>query len=185
MIIEIDDAGTGDLVGDAFIGLLRKNNGQIVFKTLPLALFKGENWTNKEPLEKVVELVKDGLKELNYQKDTDVIHLCRGNIFDDLRNYFIKEGINYEDAIVEGKLQDAVEGRLVEHLRNDLGVRSSQLTKKSGAKRFFVLFNWVCYDFYKREKFVKSGFKKWNIIWRDRAIEKYNKLKNSRKRKTL
>ncbi len=182
MIIEIDDAGTGDLVGDVFIGLLRKSNGQIVFKTLPVAFFKGENWINKEPLEKVVELVKDGLKELNYQKDTDVIHLCRGNIFDNLRNYFIEVGINYEDAIVEGKLQDAVEGRLIEHLRNDLGVRSKHLTKKSGAKRFFVLFNWVCYDFYKREKFVKSGFKKWNTVWRDRAIEKYNKLKNSQKR---
>lgn len=182
MTIEIDDAGTGDLVGDAFIGLLRKNNGQIVFKTLPVALFKEENWINKEPLEKVVELVKDGLKELNYQKDTDVIHLCRGNIFDNLRNYFIEVGINYEDAIVEGKLQDAVEGRLIEHLRNDLGVRSKHLTKKSGAKRFFVLFNWVCYDFYKREKFVKSGFKKWNTVWRDRAIEKFNKLKNSQKR---
>ena len=27
MTIEIDDAGTGDLVGDAFIGFLRKETG--------------------------------------------------------------------------------------------------------------------------------------------------------------
>ena len=50
--------------------------------------------------------------------------------------------------------------------------------------RFFVLFNWVCYDIYKREKFVKSGFKKWNTVWRDRAIEKFRKIKNSKKKKT-
>ena len=31
MTIEIDDAGTGDLVGDAFIGFLRKKSGQIIF----------------------------------------------------------------------------------------------------------------------------------------------------------
>ena len=181
MTIEIDDSGTGDLVGDAFIGLLRKENGQIVFKALPVTLFKGENWKNKKPLEKVIELVKDGLKDLNFQKNTEIIHLCRGNIFDDLRNYFIEEGINYKDAIIEGKLQDAVEGKLIDHLRNDLGVRSKSLTKKSGAKRFFVLFNWVCYDFYKREKYVKSGFKKWNTVWRERAIIEFNKIQKSKK----
>ncbi|MFX1419748.1 MAG: hypothetical protein ACFE9N_12575 [Promethearchaeota archaeon] len=178
MTIEIDDAGTGDLVGDAFIGLLRKETGELVFKTLPVALFKEENWKNKKPLKKAVDFVKAGLKQLNFNKDNEIIKLCRGNIFDQVRAYFIEKGINYEDAIVEGKLQDAVEGKLIEHLRNDLGVRSKQLTRKSGAKRFFVLFNWVCYDFYNREKYVKSGFKKWNSIWRDRAIEKYKKIKN-------
>ncbi|MFX1502962.1 MAG: hypothetical protein ACFFDH_18525 [Promethearchaeota archaeon] len=180
MTIEIDDAGTGDLVGNAFIGLLRKENGALVFKTIPIELFQGENWKNKKPLKKTVDLVKEGLKELKYQKDTEIIQLCRGNIFDEVRAYFIEEGINYEDTIIEGKLQDAVEGKLIEHLRNDIGVRSKQLTRKSGAKRFFVLYNWVCYDFYKRERFVKSGFKKWKTVWRDRAIEKYNKIKNSR-----
>jgi hypothetical protein len=180
MTIEIDDAGTGDLVGDAFIGLLRKKTGQIVFKTLPVSLFKGENWMNKKPFKEVVELVKEGLKELDFQKDSDIIELCRGNIFDEVRVFFIEEGINYEDAIVEGKLQDAVEGKLINHLRNDLGVRSRNLTIKSGAKRYFVLFNWVCYNFPKREKYVKSGFTKWNTVWRDKAIEKYEKIKNSR-----
>lgn len=176
MTIEIDDAGTGDLVGDAFIGILRKQTGEIIFKTLSVDLFKGENWKDKRPFKEVVILVKEGLKEIKFQKDIDIIHLCRGNIFDQVRNYFLEEGINYEDAVVEGKLQDAVEGKLINHLRNDLNVRSRNLTVKSGAKRFFVLFNWVCYDFFKREKWVKSGFKKWNSVWRERAIEKYNTI---------
>ncbi len=108
MTIEIDDSGTGDLVGDAFIGLLRKNTGELIIKTLPLALFQGENWKNKEPYKHTVDLVKEGLRDLNFQKaGTEMIHLCRGNIFDQVRNYFLEEGINYEDVIVEGKLQDA------------------------------------------------------------------------------
>ncbi len=183
MTIEIDDAGTGDLVGDVFIGFLRKETGELVFKTLPVQLFQGENWNNKKPFEVVVELVQEGLKELNFQNHTEKVEICRGNIFDQVRSYFLEERINYEDAIIEGKLQDAVEGRLIEHLQNDLGVRSKRLTKKSGAKRFFVLFNWVCYDIFKREKYVKSGFKKWNTIWRDRAIEKYNKITSSYRNK--
>ena len=181
-MIEIDDSGTGDIVGDAFIGFLKKETGEIIFRTLSVNLFKGENWQNKMPLKKAVELIKDGLRELNFQPDSETIHLCRGNIFDEVRDYFIEEGINYEDAIIEGKLQDAVEGKLIAHLRNDLGVRSKSLTKKSGAKRFFVLFNWVCYDFYKREKYVKSGFKKWNTVWRERGIIKFNKIQKSKKK---
>jgi hypothetical protein len=180
MTIEIDDAGTGDLVGDAFIGFLRLETGELIFRTLSVELFKGENWENKQPLKKTVELVKDGLNELNFQKEIEIVQICRGNIFDQVRAYFMEEGINYKDAIIEGKLQDAIEEKLIQHLRNDLGVRSKSLTKKSGAKRFFVLFNWVCYDYYDREKYVKSGFKKWNTIWRDRAIKKYEKIKKRR-----
>ncbi|MFW9938487.1 MAG: hypothetical protein ACFFD5_12620 [Candidatus Thorarchaeota archaeon] len=178
-MIEIDDAGTGDLVGDAFIGFLRKETGELIFRTLPVELFKGDKWKNKVPFKIVVDLVIDGLKELDFKKDNELIKICRGNIFDQVRAYFIDEGINYENSIVEGKLQDAVENRFITHLRNDLRIRSKKLTTKSGAKRFFILFNWVCYDFYNREKYVKSGFKKWNTVWRVRAIERNKKIKNS------
>jgi hypothetical protein len=182
MTIEIDDSGTGDLVGDAFIGFYRKDIKKMIFKILPVDLFKGENWKNKMPLKKTVELVKEGLEELKFDKSKENVLLCRGNIFDEVRAYFIEEGILYEDAIIEGKLQDAVELRLLKHLRNDLGIRSKKLTTKSGAKRYFVLFNWVSYDFYRREKYVKSGFKKWNTIWRERALEKYEEIRATKKR---
>lgn len=172
-MIEIDDAGTGDLVGDAFIGVMKKN-GKIIFRTLPVEYFQGDRWKNKEHLDKTVEVVKDALNELQFDKNTEKIQLCRGNIFDKVRTYFDEEGINYEPAIIEGKLQDAVEQRYINHLRNDLGIKSRKLTIKSGAKRYFVLFNWVTYDVFNREKYVKSGFKRWNTIWREKAIEKFN-----------
>ena len=183
MSIEIDDAGTGDLVGDAFIGFLRRDTGKIIFRTLSVELFKKKKWKNKMPYKETVELVKSGLKELNFNKNKEKIYLCRGDIFNFVRGYFEEEGISYEPAIIEGKLQDAVEGRLIKHLRYDLGIKSRNLTKKSGAKRYFVLFDWVCRDFYKREKYVKSGFKRWNTIWRDKAIEKYEKINNSGRKK--
>ncbi len=181
LTIEIDDSGTGDLVGDAFIGLLRKETDELVFKNLSVDLFKGDNWKNKMPYTMAVELVKEGLKELNFNKETEKIELCRGNIFDRVRDYFDEEEIKYEPSIIDGKLQDAVEGKLVEHLR-ELGVRSKKLTTKSGAKRYWLLFNWLSYDFYRREKYVKSGFKKWNTIWRERAIEKHERIKREKNR---
>ncbi|MFX0017265.1 MAG: hypothetical protein ACFFAK_02475 [Promethearchaeota archaeon] len=180
MTIEIDDAGTGDLVGDAFIGLLRKETGELIFKTLPVELFQNPDWKNKMPYKKTLALVKDGLKELNFIKDKEKILICRGNIFDEVRNYFDEEGILYEQEIIEGKLQDAVEGRLLNHFRNELGIKSKKLTKISGARRYFVLFNWVSYDFNNREKYVKTGFRKWNLVWRERAIEKYKRMKSQK-----
>lgn len=179
MTIQIDDSGTGDLVGDAFIGFLRKETGELIFKTLPVELFQNENWKNKMPFKVVVDLVEEGLNELNFNRDNEKIEICRGNIFDQVRTYFEEEGIYYELATIEGQLQDAVEGKLVEHLRK-LGVRSKNLTTKSGAKRYFVLFNWVYRDFPNREKFVKTGFKKWNTVWREKAINKYKKLKQTK-----
>lgn len=185
MTIEIDDSGTGDLIGDAFIGLLRKETGEIILKNIPLELFQDDNWKNKMPLKKTVEVVKDGLNELKFNKDKEKILLCRGNIFDEVRNYFNENGISYDPAIIEGKLQDVVEGKLVQHLR-ELGVKSKKLNKKSGAQRFFVLFNWVSKDFFNREKYVKNGFKRWNSVWRQKGIEKYEKFqkfnKNHKKR---
>jgi hypothetical protein len=170
MTIEIDDAGTGDLIGDAFIGFLRVKTKEIIFRTIPLELFKEENWKNKMPFKIAVDLVKNGLEELKFDRNKEKILICRGNIFDYVRTYFDEVGINYEASIIEGVLQNAVEGKLVNHLR-ELGVRSKNLTKKSGAKRFFVLFNWVCQDFYNREKYIKNGFKKWKTVWYKRAIE--------------
>ena len=34
--IEIDDAGTGDLVGDAFIGFRDSETGKIIFQSVPV-----------------------------------------------------------------------------------------------------------------------------------------------------
>lgn len=170
--IEIDDSGTGDLVGDAFIGFHVLETGKIIFRSIPVGLYNKKNHKERKSQEHILTVVKDGLKALNFQKETDSIQICRGNCFDLVREWFDKEGIQHEPAIVEGKLQDAVEGRYVSHLRK-LGVRSRRLTKEAGAQRYFVLFNWVARNFPENEKFVKSGFPGWNKKWREIAFERY------------
>ena len=175
--IQIDDAGTGDVVGDAFIGFYVVETGELIFKNIPVELFNEDNWKNKVPFKIVVDIVKEGLKELNFKKETEKIKICRGNFFEQVRTYFDEEGINYEQITIEGKLQDAVEDKLVNYLR-ELGVGSRNLTKESGAKRFFVLYNWVCRDFKSREKYVKSGFPAWKKVWKEKAIKDSNRFKN-------
>ena len=183
--IEIDDAGTGDLVGDAFIGLRDASTGKIIFQSIPVMLYNEENKNDDGSRKHILKVIIKTLKMLNHS-ESDRILLCRGNCFDLVREYFDENKIYYEPAIVEGELQDAVEGRFLQHLRN-LGVRSKNLTMDSGIKRYFILFNWVCKDFPDRERYVKTGFPAWKRKWRKIALERYQQFKipNSRRRELI
>ena len=170
--IEIDDAGTGDLVGDAFIGFRDTSTGNTIFQSVPVVLYNKENKDEDGPKKHILKVVIKALRILNHSKG-DRILLCRGNCFDLVREYFDENKIYYEAAIVEGELQDAVEGRFIQHLRK-LGVKSRNLSMDSGAKRYFILFNWVCRDFPNRECYVKTGFPSWKKKWRNIAIERFH-----------
>ncbi len=177
--IEIDDAGTGDLVGNAFIGFRDTITGKIIYQSVPVDLYRDDEDNNKhilEPKKHILKVVIKALRILNHN-DNDRILLCRGNCFDLVREYFEENGIYYEAAIVEGVLQDAVEGRLIQHLRK-LGIKSSKLTTEAGFQRYFVMFNWVCQDFPNRERYVKTGFPSWPKKWRKIALERYQKSEN-------
>ena len=180
--IEIDDAGTGDIVGDAFIGFHDVLSGKIIFRGIPVGLYTEENRNEEKPKKAILQAVKDGLKSLKFDIYQDRILLCRGNCFDYVREWFEKENIKYYPAIIEGKLQDAIEEKFLSHLRT-LGITSKKLTKEAGKDRFFVLFNWVCKDYPNRKKFVKRGFPAWKKRWKNRAHIKYKH--NSKKRKLV
>ena len=171
--IEIDDAGTGDLVGDAFVGFRDAKSGKIIFRSIPVDFYTGENGSVDGIKKHIQKITIDALKALKHDKE-DRILLCRGSCFDPVREYFKENNIYYEPAIIVGELQDAVEGKFIQHLRN-LGITSHSLTKEAGAKRYYILFNWVCQDLPNREKFVKSGFPAWKKKWRDIAIKRYEK----------
>jgi hypothetical protein len=177
--IEIDDAGTGDIVGDAFIGLHDVETGNIIFRGIPVGLYNKSNRNDNRPQKTILNAIKDGLKSLNFDKESDRILLCRGNCFDLTREWLKEEDINYIPAIVEGKLQDAVEERFFAHLRK-LGVKS-KIEVDDYKGRFFTLFNWVCEDFPNRKRFVKTGFPSWEKRWKKRAKRNYrrNKKKSS------
>jgi hypothetical protein len=176
--IEIDDAGTGDLVGDAFIGFRDSETGKIIFQSVPVGLYNEDNKDDDRPKKHIVELVKKGLRALDHRKG-DRILLCRGDCFDLVREYFTENNIYYEPAIIEGELQNAVEGRYVQHLRK-LGITSRNLTEESGAKRYFISFNWICRDFPNRERFVKTGFPSWKKKWRKIAQKRYEKYQRNK-----
>jgi hypothetical protein len=178
--IEIDDSGTGDIVGDAFIGFHDVPTGNIIFRGISVGYYTEENREEDRPKKTILLAVQDGLESLNFNRERDRVLLCRGSCFDLVREWFEKEEITYLPAIVEGKLQDAVEGRFLSHLKS-LGVPSKHLSKSAGKERFYTVFNWVAEDFPNREKFVKRGFPAWERYLRQKARRIYGQKQKKRK----
>ncbi|HMF32839.1 MAG TPA: hypothetical protein VKK79_15550 [Candidatus Lokiarchaeia archaeon] len=170
MIIQIDDAGTGDIVGPGVIGFYHEEKREFLFKEIALEHFCEPLWSQKSPLQETVRLVQEGLTEWQVTPE-DVIKLCRGNIFDEVRKWLTEQGYTYEDSIIEGPLQEAVEQNWVESVRA-LGIDDPKLNIQSGKDRFFVLFRWVARNPGEREKYVKSGFPAWVKKWREKAYER-------------
>ncbi|MCP4760738.1 MAG: hypothetical protein GY870_03080 [archaeon] len=120
---------------------------------------------------------------MDFNPKTDEVRICQGNIFDETRKMLKDEDIKFENWAIEGKLQDRVEEAYLLHLKS-FGVNIRRISKESGKKRYFQLFGWVSYDFPKRRKYVKSGFKAWNNKWEKLCLEEYQKrLKKREKEK--
>lgn len=169
LTVQIDDSGTGDIVGPAFIGLTRVETGTIIIKEIPLELFNEINWLYKKPHSYAIQLVIEELNELNYRINEEKIILCRASIFDMLRTFFMQKGIKSEDGVIEGSLQTALEKKVLSYLKQ-IGVDQSKLDIIDPATdqnkdvyyhdRNKILREWVLDDYKNRLKYVKTGFKK-------------------------
>lgn len=171
MTIEIDDSGTGDIIGSAFILFWRRETNTLVKKEVPLKLYQSPDF-NKLTKEYIKDLFIETFKEMNIPKTED-IYLCTGNCFDIARVFLKEEGYNFHDAKIEGYLQDLVEQTYLDHIIKEYNVPAHRVSLESGAKRFFSLFHWVYQDFPRRKAFVKSGFPKWKTKWEIEAKNKW------------
>ncbi|MHA1395515.1 MAG: hypothetical protein ACTSRZ_18595 [Promethearchaeota archaeon] len=171
--IQIDDAGTGDIVGSAFIGFYIKETEKYLEKEIPLALFQQNYFNFKQIEDFVVKIIESALKELEFNPKRDKIEICRGNIFNKTIKMFKTEKYSFISTKIEDPLQSLVEKSYLNHLKS-IGV-DMKISLESGKKRYFQLFNWVVNNFPEREKFVKSGFPSWSNKWRQIAFDQYKR----------
>jgi len=85
--IEIDDAGTGDLVGDAFIGFRDMNTGKIIFQSVPVVLYNKENKDDDQPKKHILKVVIKALKTLNHSLSKECFRtLWKADLFNTSEN---------------------------------------------------------------------------------------------------
>lgn len=163
----VDDTGTGDLLGNAFIVFWRRETNEFMVKTIPLECYQAADFNEKSK-----QLVKQHFIEAIEQMKilpTEEFLICQGPIFDDARAYLTEQKFTFQSIKIEGELQDRVEEVYITYIVEEFGVPKEIIPKEGGKDRFFALFNWIVQDFPRRSRFVKSGFEKWQTKWVDEA----------------
>lgn len=156
-MIQIDDAGSGSLVGGTCIGIMRIETNEYHYDIIPLEYYTKENFGNKLYLKKAAEIAIKYLNMMNVDKKEE-ISVCRGYMFDYLRNYFKANGYNYKSIKILDPLQDKIEKTFEEYALS-LGLSKRFLSYTKYPFHFHRLLKWVYADYYNRYKLCKTGWK--------------------------
>lgn len=159
-MIEIDDAGSGSLIGGTGIGILRKETEEYIFRIIPLVFFREPNFSQKKYQEYAVKIIRTVFIKLDVSRQEPIV-VCRGYIFDALREWLEKEGYNWKSERIEGSLQCMVEESFDKYVVG-LGLPKDFIQHARFAFGFHRLLKWVFADFDNRVKYCKTGWKSWD-----------------------
>ncbi|MTI48156.1 hypothetical protein [Sporosalibacterium faouarense] len=158
-MIQIDDAGSGSLIGGTCIGAMRVETGEFYYEILPIELYSKNAFRKKLYLDYVIEIVQRCFKELEVGGD-EKIEVCRGYMFDKLRKWFKNENYNYESVTITDPLQTKIEDTF-EKYTISLGLPKDYIRYTKYPFHFHTLLKWVYSDYENRTKLCKTGWKSW------------------------
>jgi hypothetical protein len=158
-MIEIDDAGSGSLVGGTIIGVFRRETQEYFTALIPLKHFQHPYFSQKEYQKYVAVIMEKAIQKLNIKK-SEPIHICQGYIFDYLRLWLTAHKFNWQNTKISGPLQVKVETSFNQYAFQ-LGLPKNFLLHARYAFGFHRLFKWVMADFAHRSAFCKTGWKSW------------------------
>lgn len=159
-MIQIDDAGSGSLIGGTCIGVIRVETNEFYYEFIPIKFYSKENFSKKLYLDYVVVIVKRLLKKLNVNKK-EPIEVCQGYMFDKLRKWLKKENYNYISTKIGDPLQTKIEYTFEEYAIS-LGLPRDFIAYTKYPFHFHRLLKWVYADYENRKKLCKTGWKSWN-----------------------
>jgi len=157
MVIEIDDSGWGDLLGGVVIVLRRVETDETYVGEVPLDLFREPEFKYKTYLRYVTHIILDGLEALKASTDED-IHICTGYIFEHAEDTLRELGYKVTPVKIMGKTQKLAENAFIDSLVK-MGIGS--FDEVASMRSFDGFLTWVKEDPLNRERYVKTGWKKW------------------------
>jgi len=172
-LIQIDDAGSGSLIGGTYIGMLRVESNEYYSELIPIKLYNEKYFKGKKYLEYTTEIVKRGLKALNIDKD-ELISVCRGYMFDDVVKYLRANNYNFISAKIEEPLQSRIESSFEDYIVT-LGLPREFIKFTKYPFHFHRLLRWVYADYDNRSKLCKTGWKSWQK-YKSLRVKTYNDI---------
>lgn len=176
-MIQIDDAGSGSLVGGTCIGILRKETGEFYYEVLPVQMFDKNNFKNKMYIYYTTEAVMNALKKLSVKKNEKIL-ICQGYMFEDTRKYLNKKNYNFSSLKIEEPLQSLIE-KTFENYAISLGLPRDFIAYTKYPFHFHRLLKWVYADYDNRINLCKTGWKSWQKYSDIKVEIYYDKLLKS------
>lgn len=169
--VQIDDAGIGSPVGGAAIGALETESGLFRYKLIGEEYFQDGRYAAKEYQRRTAEIVGELFKEMGITRETHLVEICSGHIFDTARLWLDEEGFCWKSVKIEGDLQLKIENAFSDYLVS-IGVPEKVRKIEVGRDQFMYLFNWVRDDPDSRVKYCKTNGSKWKSKWSRRLYDK-------------
>ncbi len=176
-MIQIDDAGSGSLVGGTCIGVLREETGEYYYEIIPVHLFNEDNFKNKLYIYYTTKIVKNAFKKLSVDASEE-INICQGYMFEDTRKYLKRKAYDYSNLKIEEPLQSLIEKTFEEYTIN-LGLPRDFIMYTKYPFHFHRLLKWVYADYNSRIELCKTGWKSWHKYSNIEVDTYYDKLLKS------
>jgi hypothetical protein len=161
-MLEVDDSGWGCPIGGVLVGIYRRESEEFVSGVVPVRCFQPPAFGEREYLERVRRLARHLMAQLRVHP-RELIRVCRGPLFQELRGELYKRRLNFQPADIEQTAQELVEKAFALQL-NRLGIHPELLERfghdHPGA-RFHALLAWVAEDFPGRLRYCKTGWASW------------------------
>ncbi len=158
-MIQIDDAGSGSLLGGTIIGVLRVETNEYRYEIIPLEHYQPKPFQEKKYISYVVDIVNNAFKELKVGK-AELVQVCRGYMFEELNKWLKSNGYNYINTQIQEPLQAIVE-KSFEDYAIALGLPRDFITYTKFPFHFHRILKWVYADFENRSTLCKTGWKSW------------------------
>ncbi len=177
-MIQIDDSGSGSLIGGTCIGLMRIETGEYYYDIIPIEYYNEKHFQSKKYLAYVIDIVLNGFIDLNVKKN-EPIELCQGYMFDQLRIWLDENDYIWQSTQITGHLQNRVE-KTFEEYATSLGFPNKYIQYTKYPFHFHRILRWVYADYEKRVKLCKVGWKSWQKYGNLDVEVKYEKMPNKK-----
>ena len=141
----------------------RVETGESHVGEVPLELFQGEAFKEKQYLGRASEIVFQGVETLNVSK-YEPIHICPGYILSTAKDSLKDKGFKTTQKKIKGVTQELAERAFISSLVK-IGVGDEE--RVADIRSFDSFLDWVHADLQSRERFVKTGWSSWPRLRRE------------------
>lgn len=158
MTIEIDDAGTGDILYGVVIGAYRPEDDHFIYDMIDVRYFQEPVYDKRRHLNEARRIALRLVDRLGLKEEEKII-ICTGDVLNEaaeaLNEQYGEERI--ERGKIEGRAQFLVEQAYTDELSN-IGYEARDDRTEKWGKNFWHMYNWVKKDPERRLRWTKSAF---------------------------